>query len=148
MSRSGYCEHYDDQWASIRWRGAVKSAARGKRGQVFFTELLAALDSMPAKRLIADDLVREDSTGFENVCALGALGKARRINMDGLDPEDSARVAGTFDIADCLAREVVFENDEAWGRETPEERWARMRAWVASEIKPQTPSPADREGGR
>lgn len=147
MSRSGYIDDGDDQWAMIRWRGAVRSAARGKRGQAFFTELLAALDAMPAKRLIADDLVREDSTGFENVCALGALGKARRIDMDGLDPEDSARVAGTFDIADCLAREVVFENDEAWGRQTPEERWTRMRAWAASQIKPQTRGPEGQTKG-
>lgn len=32
MSRSGYSEDLD-MWDLIRWRGAVKSALRGKRGQ-------------------------------------------------------------------------------------------------------------------
>lgn len=149
MSRSGYNEDCDDQWSIIRWRGAVRSATRGKRGQAFFRELLAALDTMPAKRLISNDLVREDSTGFENVCALGALGKARGVNMGRLDPDDPETVAGTFNIADALAREVVFENDEAvyWKNETPEERWVRVRSWVASQIV-SPPAPADEAGGR
>jgi hypothetical protein len=43
-----------DQWASIRWRGAVKSAASGSRGQAFFRDLITALDAMPEKTLIAD----------------------------------------------------------------------------------------------
>lgn len=33
MSRSGYTDDCDDQWALIRWRGAVNSAIKGKRGQ-------------------------------------------------------------------------------------------------------------------
>ena len=137
MSRSGYTEDCDDNWAIIRWSGVIASATRGKRGQAFFRDLLAALDAMPAKRLIADDLVREDSTGFENVCALGALGKARGVNMAPLDPEDPEGVAAAFNIAAPLAREVVFRNDEAgsW-KETPEQRWFRVRTWVASQIRP------------
>ena len=45
MSRSGYTDDYDDgyEWANIRWRGAVKSAIRGKRGQA---TLKAILDAM------------------------------------------------------------------------------------------------------
>jgi hypothetical protein len=136
MSRSGYNEDCDDNWSIIRWRGVIASAARGKRGQAFFRDLLAALDAMPAKRLIVDDLIREDSTGFEDVCALGALGKARRIDLSKLELEDVARVASTFDIAEPLAREVVHENDEGgWYPETPEARWMRIRTWVASQIK-------------
>ncbi|MGX9980652.1 hypothetical protein [Methylobacterium fujisawaense] len=138
MSRSGYVDDYDqdDQWGHIRYRGMIASATRGKRGQAFFRDLLAALDAMPAKRLIRNDLIREDSTGYENVCTLGALGRARRIDMTNLDPDDAETVAGKFDIATPLAREVVWENDEAgpW-RETPEARWLRVRTWVASQIK-------------
>jgi hypothetical protein len=48
---------------------------RGKRRQAALKEMLQALDARPEKRLIAEDL--EDSSG--NVCALGALGKARGI---------------------------------------------------------------------
>ena len=32
MSRSGYSDGLDE-WAMIRWRGAVKSAIRGARGR-------------------------------------------------------------------------------------------------------------------
>ena len=153
MSRSGYNEDCDDNWAIIRWSGVIASATRGKRGQAFFRDLLAALDAMPAKRLITNDLVREDSTGFENVCALGALGKARRADMTGLDPEDAERVAGTFDIAEALARQVVWVNDECgFYPETPEARWIRVRGWAASQIKkpdpsrPPTPTPQNHGG--
>ncbi len=136
MSRSGYNDDCE-QWALIRWRGAVNSATVGKRGQQFFRDLLAALDALPEKVLIAEEL---ESQGC--VCALGALGKARDIPMDKLDPEDSVMVASTFDIAEALAREVVFENDEGgnW-KETPEQRFNRVRKWVEKQIKPAKDQP-------
>ena len=48
------------------------------------------------------------------------------------DPEG---VAAAFDIAPQLAREVVYYNDEHFDRSTPEDRWNKMRAWVAGQIK-------------
>lgn len=61
MSRSGYTDDgWDDesaQWAAIRYAGALKSAVRGKKGQAFLRELLAALDAMPVKRLIREHRV-------------------------------------------------------------------------------------------
>jgi hypothetical protein len=131
MSRAGYSEDID-QWALIRWRGQVASSIRGARGQAFLRDLVAALDAMPEKRLIADDL---EAGG--NVCAIGSVGKARGVDMTGIDPHDSERVASVFDIADQLAREIVFENDEGAGgwNETPEQRWTRMRAWAASHLR-------------
>lgn len=137
MSRSGYCDDWDgDQWQYALAMGTVASAMRGKRGQKFFRDLVAALDAMPAKRLVADVLIREDSTGFEEVCALGALGKARGVDLKPLNPDDARRIGEVFDISTTLAREVVYENDEAaWGEETPEQRWFRVRKWAASNIK-------------
>lgn len=134
MSRSGYSDDYDDVWQAVQWRSAVRSASNGKRGQQFFRDLLAALDAMPVKRLIAYEL--EEPSG--SVCAIGALGKARGVPMQDIDPEDYVYVASAFNIAEALARETVFMNDE-WGRseETPEQRFVRMRAWVASQIKPE-----------
>jgi hypothetical protein len=70
MSRSGY-QDYTDQWEVIRWRGAVRSAIRGKRGQAFLREMLAALDALPDKRLIRNEL---EVNG--EYCALGAVGPA------------------------------------------------------------------------
>lgn len=151
MSRSGY-SHDNDGVAM--WRGMVASATRGKRGQQFLKDLLAALDVLPEKRLIADQL-QESPTG--EVCAIGALGKARGIDMTSIDPECPEQVAPAFNIAECLAQEVVYMNDEysqhvyvelpgpprAWRQHdclrrdiTPEERWQYMRDWVSKQIRP------------
>lgn len=132
MSRSGYSDDYEDNSAYL-YRGAVNSAINGRRGQAFLRDLLAALDALPEKRLIEGELECQDG-----VCALGALGKARGVNMTGLDPEDADRVATTFGIASALAREIVYENDEGghyWNQETPEARFARVREWVVLNIQ-------------
>lgn len=139
MSRSGYS---DDCENLAMWRGRVMSATRGRRGQQFFRDLLAALDAMPEKALITAAL--EDEAG--NVCAIGALGKAKGIDMSKLDPECPEQIAPAFNIAECLAQEVEFMNDEyherpydskagAYRDITPEERWTKMRAWVAKQIR-------------
>ena len=135
MSRSGYSDDLDN-WPMIKWRGMVASATRGKRGQQFFRDLLSALDAMPHKRLIAHELAKDGE-----VCAIGSLGVARGVDMSALDPEEPESVASAFNIATPLAQEVVYENDEngPWSRdESPEQRWTRMRAWVAKQIKPET----------
>jgi hypothetical protein len=134
VSRSGYIDDcWDgDNWSAIMYCGAVTSAFRGKRGQAFLKEILAALDAMPEKRLVGDSL--EDQEGA--VCTLGAVGKARNMVMSQIDPEDYHTVAGKFGIAEAMAREIVYMNDEAsWGNETPEQRWSRMRIWIAGNIR-------------
>jgi len=138
MSRSGYVDDCDDNWSMIMWRGRVASAVRGKRGQKLLRDLGEALDVMPEKRLIKNEL---EVSG--EVCALGQLGRARGMDLSNVDPEDAETVASKFDIATCLAQEIVFINDEAgggryidnkWLPETPEERWTRVRAWVARQV--------------
>lgn len=151
MSRSGYDDDCEDPLLLGRWRAQVRSAIRGKRGQTFLKDLLAALDAMPRKRLITDalqiegnedvivggdELVARDGsiTAMGEVCALGALGKARGMDLSNLDPDEPEEVAEAFDIAHQLAREVVYMNDEGGWRETPEQRFDRMREWVSSLI--------------
>ena len=129
MSRHGYSEDIDN-WDLIRWLGQVASSIRGKRGQQFLQDLLVALDAMPVKELIAYELEKNGE-----VCALGALGEARNIDMTELDPEEPGDVASAFGIAPCLAREVMYENDEGPLKETAEQRWQRMRRWVIARIK-------------
>jgi hypothetical protein len=129
MSRSGYVDDLVDSWQHIRWRGAVTAALRGARGYAFLNEMLAALDALPSRELVAGELEKGGA-----VCALGAVGKARGLEMDDLDPEDSARVASVFGIADALAREIVFLNDEGAWEETPAQRFNRMREWLKAEI--------------
>lgn len=140
MSRSNYTDDYmEDDLAGGRYRGMVASATRGKRGQQFFRDLLAALDAMPEKRLIVGELQQPDG----EVCAIGALGRARGIDMSQIDPEDPEQVAPPFNIAKCLAQEVVYMNDEWFDFEyfgnvridyTPEKRWAEMREWVSKQL--------------
>jgi hypothetical protein len=137
MSRSGYVDDFDDYWQLIRWRGAVNSAISGKRGQAFFRDLIAALDALPEKKLIANELVAPDGC----VCALGALGNARALDFKEVDPEDYERVADLFNIAQALAREVVFVNDEqAIYPETPEQRFDRVRTRAEQQLKAESAS--------
>jgi hypothetical protein len=137
MSRSGYADDMDDSWNYIKWRGRVASSIRGKRGQKLLTEMLAALDAMPQKRLIADELVQDGE-----YCALGVLGAAKGLALDSIDPHDTETVAAQFDVAEPLVREIVFINDEAgWWDDPPEERWRRVRNWVARQISSPHPSP-------
>jgi hypothetical protein len=143
MSRSQYHDDLDPLDLG-RWRGQVASAIRGKRGQRLLRDLLAALDAMPDKSLIVAELETDGE-----VCALGALGRARGMDMSELDPDEPEDVAAAFDIAEQLAREIVWVNDECgggkivagkWQPETHEERWTRVRAWVAKQIRAQPQS--------
>lgn len=134
MSRSGYSDDCGG-WDLICWRGAVKSALKGKRGQAFLVELRDAMDAMPDKRLIADSLQAEGE-----FCTIGVIGAKRGIDMAVLDPDDREAVGEAFGISPAMASEIVFMNDEgSWQAETPEQRWQRMRTWVDSNIQRVTP---------
>jgi hypothetical protein len=139
MSRSGYVDGFDDNWRQIIYRGQVASAIKGRRGQAFLRELIEALDALPEKELIADQLVDNELICDDSrVCALGAVGLRRGIEMRGLDPEDHDALAQTFGIARRMVAEIEWENDEAFwaGQETPEHRWRRVRAWAQDNLKP------------
>lgn len=155
MSRSGYVDDWDDSdYPAALYRGSVTRAIQGRRGQRFFRELIEALDAMPDKRLEAE-VFDEGHDG--PACALGALARHKGKDITHLDPEDSSaaeELAHAFDIASCLARETIYINDEGdWARtiwlvhgdehgerrayvtETPDQRWARVRAWAANQLK-------------
>ena len=160
MSRSGLTEDdgYDDNNWAVMYRGHVASATRGKRGQRFYRELLAALDAMPKQELYAEVF---DSSADGSVCALGALARYKGIDVKDADPEDSeiaSELAIKLDVHSCLTREVIWMNDEhsddKWIRldhwrlhgeqsarlmGNAHDRWRRMRAWVAAQIKEPAP---------
>lgn len=128
MSRSGYnedCENLD------LYRGAVDRALAGKRGQAFLRELVASLDALPEKALIAGELI--DSSGA--CCALGSVCKTRSLDANAIPYEEPDRVGKAFGIATSMAAEIAYVNDE-WEppSETPEARWARMRQWAVSKL--------------
>lgn len=152
MSRAGYSDDLDN-WQWIKWRGQVASAIRGKRGQAFLRELLAALDSLPEKKLVAQEFEAEGA-----VCALGSVARQRGVDLSQFDPEDyevGERIGAALGIAQQLAREIMYENDEfrLWdpgvGRiKDPDReaaaRWEHMRAWVVKHLR----TPENGTGGR
>ena len=131
MSRSNYSDDCDGPEFYL-WRGAVRSAIRGTRGQALLREMRDALDAMPVKELFADGLVAPDG----GVCALGVVGERRGMtDLAALDPEDSACVAKRFGVAEALVRELAFENDEDAPND-PAKRWRWMRDWVEDKLLP------------
>jgi hypothetical protein len=129
VSRSGYSDDLEPLSLG-RWRAQIASATRGKRGQQFFRELVAALDALPERKLTAYSL--SDRTTGE-VCALGALGKAKGADISALDTRDYDTLGELFNIAPQLAQEVMYNNDERHCA-TDEERWATVRDWAARQI--------------
>ncbi len=137
MSRSGYSDDLHE-WARICWRGAVASGLRGKRGQAFLREMLAALDAMPEKKLIASELVTE--TGC---CAIGTVAVARGLDVSDLEPEDNNEIAKRFGISRAMVCEIEYINDDEDGwrlsSRSEVERFDRVRQWVVENIKEATP---------
>lgn len=158
MSRSGYSDGYDiEHWSHIRWRGAVASAMRGKRGQAFLRDAIAALDAMPVKELAGGSFTTEDGCR----CFLAAVAHQRDIDLspvlpDFVDDDDdlsaqevAADVAALLGIAPAMAQEIIYENDECMApykgmhpkgaaRNAPltrRERWEAMRRWAISQLK-------------
>lgn len=143
MSRSGYS--YDlDQWDLIRWRGAVASAIRGKRGQALLKELEAALLVLPEKKLCKYDFANPD-TG--EVCALGEVALKQRLDKgmaltEALkeiqekypEGEEAEVIAAEMNVADALVKEITYINDDDYENSTPEKRYEVILAWVRENI--------------
>ena len=130
MSRSDYGDDYCDDWNSIMYRGWVTKALRGRRGQAFLKELVAALDAMPVKELVAEKLV-----DGENVCAIGAVCKARGLDVSDVNPENYNEVARRVGLAPSMVREIVYCNDEAFVNAGPAARWLAMHKWAKENIR-------------
>ena len=130
MNRSGYTES-DDDISDLHvelWRRTVTEAIASPEGQAFLRELAAALDALPNKWLIEEQLVAEEG----DCCAIGAVCKARGIDTAGMDGDGMECVAERLGVPWPLAAEIVDRNDGF--RETPERRWQRMRRWVDRHI--------------
>lgn len=100
MSRVHFNEDCDSPEAILdagRWENNLRRQIKGKRGQAFLRELLAALEALPSKRLIANAVARD-----REVCTLGALALKRRT--DAGEPR--------VDVLDDLAKLVVDDDDE------------------------------------
>lgn len=85
---------------------------------------------MPDKRLIKGDLVTSEG----DCCTMGVVFKARGIDAAKVDEHCPEEVAGRLNIARQLAAEIAYQNDEGAYKETPEQRWTRMRKWVGEQL--------------
>lgn len=149
MSRANYSDDVDSSRLNV-WRGAVASAIRGKRGQAFLQELADAMDAMPDKRLIS-----HAGSVDGCMCTLAVVASVRGLDMDRLnhlmEEADTDSIASMLGIADAMAREIMFENDEGVGdsywlgggyynyphpsiKTIEEKRWSAMRAWVSAHL--------------
>lgn len=147
-NRSNYSDYPEQNWQWICWRGAVKKAIKGKRGQAFLKELLTTLDNMPKKELIGEELVTKEG----DVCAIGSVMVARGIvDASKINVRDYNAIAKVLDISEALVREIEYVNDEAvddsclfyeqdgkWLRrewsDFSLERWRTVRNWVEQQI--------------
>lgn len=149
MSRSGYVDDCEQTWDWIRWRGAVASAIRGKKGQAFIKELLEALEAMPEKRLIEGEWI--DAQG--EVCAVGCVLKARGIEINAdTDVDDYEYIARKLGINEKIVQEIEHENDNVrvfyvgphvghqcdalthWDK-SPETRWQIIHQWCLNHLE-------------
>lgn len=138
MSRSEYQDDWDGgDVPPDFYRRAVKNALTSKRGQSFLRELADTLDAMPEKRLIDFQIVDDKS----NFCALGTIMAKRGIDHTQFILTDADAIGKSLRIAPCVVREIEWVNDEAGPvTETEENRWIRVREWVAKQIKTETAS--------
>ena len=123
MNRSGYGACDEDE--ADEWLRDVANAIASPKGQAFLRELAAAMDAMPEKVLIANELVDKEG----DCCTIGAACKARGIDATHMD---SAAVAEWLGAPLLLVAEIIDVNDGY--RETPVHRWQRMRQWVDRHI--------------
>lgn len=126
MSRSNYDDTPDYDWQWIRWRGAVASAIKGRRGQAFLREMVDVLESMPDKRL-ASGVFEEEEDG--TVCALGAVARARGIDTHAWMGRLGV-AASDLGIASALAAEIVHENDDPVLHRSDADRYGAMLRWA------------------
>lgn len=134
-------EQFDNQGMFIYQ--AFRRAIEGKRGQKLLRDMADAMDAMPVKRLVKGTFETADG----DVCALGAAGQRRGVDMIHLnklaaeangDDDLVAYVvdgaAQAFDVASSLAQGVMDNNDDGPAGETPEQRFLRVRRWIACEL--------------
>jgi|GEM_PF-1275436 len=132
--RSGYLDDYE--YMDL-YRANVNRSIKGKRGQFFLKQLLEALEAMPEKALL-----KEEVFDGKRYCPLGAIWKHRGLSnyifkesFQDYKDEWGEIFAKGLNIAKCLANEIIFINDSGCFRsETPDARWNRMHKWVLDNI--------------
>lgn len=126
MSRCGLVE-VDDNKAIALYREEVTKVIGEPQSQAFLREMAGALDELPEKYLIADELI--DSDG--GCCAIGAVCKARGLDVSAVDCYAPDQVAALVGVSQVLVSEIEQHNDCGV---PPDVRWQYMRNWVELKI--------------
>lgn len=121
-----------------RYEAAKRSTLRGKRGQAFLRELVAALDALPQPEL-SEGALGDRRTGC--VCALGAVALAQGEAFADLAKDDGnwspGEAAEWYSISPTLANEIISANDD-WrdgnDARTRQLRWRHVRAWAVHHL--------------
>lgn len=154
MSRFGgdYDEDFPGQWGL--YEGARKQAFSSRRGQLNLRRLRDAMLALPEPKLLYSRLA--DETG--GVCAMGALavqalvdgGMEREVAVaeiaaksppiDEYGPDTYEEEQVTVALGDALGLTHIMSVDIAWKndlhyKETPEERYERVLAWLNAVIR-------------
>ncbi len=153
--RINYADEEDRPGQFELFQANCRRSLRGRKGQAALREFEAALLALPEKRLIKDLLAAGD-----DVCAIGCYAKHKGLDLTKFDPEyESDEVGIEAGMPRLVAWKVVALNDitldTVWevaygpvqrGRGvyqggiplvrdmTPEERYARVLAWVREQL--------------
>jgi hypothetical protein len=94
---------------SATWHGNIERICRGKRGQRILREFIDALLALPERRLIANKIQNAEG----EVCAIGALGKHRGVDMSEYEDsqEGSVDLGKELGLGFMLAWQLGSEND-------------------------------------
>ena len=139
------------------WQANCRRSLKGRRGQAALRELIAALNSLPEKRLIHGSLCKDG-----DVCAVGAIALQRRVHAGeeraavlsdleanstdewGESEETDEYAAGALGLPRLVAWKIVEQNDiindDVWevhhGPVRPHH--ASYKGWIAH-VRPMTP---------
>ena len=112
-------------------RANMRRSGQGARGQRALRELEAALIALPAKRLIHGTLI--DDNG--DVCAIAAYGRHKGVDLSTFDAEEDSVDVGIIGGMPRLVAWQIVELNDSGRRETPEERYVRVLAWVREQLR-------------
>lgn len=130
MSRINYSDNEEYPGQFELWQANCQRSLRGARGQRELRELEAALLALPEKRLI-------HGAAEENgeVCAIACYGQRKGVDLSKFHAySESDRIGVAGGMPRLVAWKVVEMNDEEFDRETPEQRYEKMFAWVRSQL--------------
>ena len=131
----------------------VRLALVGKKGRRFLADLREALLALPEKRLIEGEFCRPktdeatEPSDFE-VCAVGAFAWWQKVkagtdpvaafealpSLDEYSPFETAWAGRDAGAPAILAWEMASANDETFHGLSPEERYAKLLAWIEERL--------------